>query len=103
MVFLGVYNIVRSAQTLLPPDVYSKDFLQEYLMARALLLGVNPYLPLSELAARFLGPLPVIVFPHPLAAPPPAAMLSIPLGLLGYKTGCNRLVLNRTNLLPRGH
>jgi len=85
MALLGIYNVTKSALKLLPPDVYSKDFLQEYLIGRALLSGINPYKPLTELAARLLGPLPVGIFPNPSPHPPPAALLSVPLGLLGYR------------------
>jgi hypothetical protein len=52
---LGVLNVGKAALKLLPPDVYSKDFLQEYLIARAVRNGVNPYLNLSDLAARYMG------------------------------------------------
>lgn len=43
-----------------------------------------PYLPLSELAARVLGLLPVPLMPHPTPHPPPVGLLSLLLGLLDY-------------------
>jgi hypothetical protein len=71
-------------RTLLPPLVYQKDFMQEYLLARAVLAGLPPYLPMPQLAARLLGPLPVPLMPQPTPHPPPVALLSLPYGLLGY-------------------
>jgi alpha-1,2-mannosyltransferase len=82
---LGVLNVGKAALKLLPPDVYSKDFLQEYLIARAVRNGVNPYLNLSDLAARYMGELPVEVFPHPSTCPPPVAVLAVPLSFLSYQ------------------
>jgi hypothetical protein len=49
---------------LIQPYVYHKDFKQEYFMARKLMDGVDPYLPLPELSAAYLGDLPRITLPH---------------------------------------
>lgn len=54
-------------------------------MARAVLARVNPYLPCTELAERFIGPLPNNIVLHPTPHPPPMAILSLPLGLLTYR------------------
>jgi hypothetical protein len=82
MGFLGLQYCVTS---LLRPYVYQKDFIQEYLLARAVLRGIDPYLPLPELALRFLGSLPNSVLQHPTPHPPPVAIISLPLGLLSYE------------------
>jgi len=84
-VILGIVGVRLSAQSLRPPYVYLKDFIQEYLLAKAVLNGVNPYLPLPELAARFIHPVPVLALHHPTPHPPPVAVLSLPLGLLSYE------------------
>ena len=54
-------------------------------MARAVLDGIDPYQPLPELAAGYLGSLPRITLPHPTPHPPPVALISLPLGLLSYE------------------
>jgi hypothetical protein len=64
--------------------VYQKDFMQEYLLARAVLAGADPYLPMPELGGRFLEPLPVELMSNPTPHPPPVALLSLPFGLLPY-------------------
>lgn len=84
LVAAGFYNLTISLKSLSPEFVYRKDIIQEYLMARAVLAGVNPYLPCPELAERFIGPLPNNIVLHPTPHPPPMAVLSLPLGLLTY-------------------
>ncbi|MDA8219581.1 MAG: glycosyltransferase family 87 protein [Dehalococcoidales bacterium] len=81
-VVISLYGAVVS---LFPPYVYLKDFIQEYLLARALLSGVDPYLQLPALTTLFLGPLPNLVFPHPSPHPPPVAVLCLPFALLDYR------------------
>ena len=56
---------------------YFKDILVEYLMAKAILSGINPYLPLNELAAQIIGP--IHFYPHPSPHPPFVALFSLPL------------------------
>jgi hypothetical protein len=85
IVFLALASLGSSARSLLGSNVYKKDFIQEYLLARAVLDGIDPYLPLPDLTLRVLGPLPNLVFQHPTPHPPPVAILSLPLGLLTYQ------------------
>jgi len=82
---IGLTSLRASALSLLPPLTYRKDFIQEYLLARAILEGVDPYTPLPELASQFMGPLPHAILPHPTPHPPPVAIISLPLGLLTYE------------------
>jgi len=82
--FLALASLWFSIQALFPPIAYKKDFLQEYLMARAVLNGVSPYLPLNELALTLMGDLPVPIFPHATPHPPPVVFVSLPFGLLTY-------------------
>lgn len=68
-----------------PPRVFLKDFTQEWLMARAVMEGVNPYLPLARLAEIFFSPAPHLIglgLPSP--HPPPAVLLALPFGLINY-------------------
>ncbi len=60
-----------------PSSYQERDVLQEYLMAKALISGVNPYLPLDQLAQMFIGKFPFL--PHPAPYPPFIAILSTPL------------------------
>src|SRR5687768_4451483 len=39
---------------LVPPLLYQVDFIQEYLLGRALLAGIDPYQPLPVLAAELM-------------------------------------------------
>jgi hypothetical protein len=67
-----------------PPHVYKKDILQEYLLAKAVLAGVDPYLPIPVLAQLFIGEVPVPLLPHPTPHPPPLAILCLPLAILPF-------------------
>ena len=67
------------------PHIFRKDFIEEFLISRAVLDGVNPYLPINKLADVFMGPLPFQVFQHPSPHPPPEALFCLPLGLLSYE------------------
>jgi len=67
------------------PWRYEKDFLQEYLFARAVLGQTAPYQPLDALAARFLPRLAIPMFPHPTPHPPPVIFVALPFGLLPYE------------------
>jgi hypothetical protein len=74
------------AETLWAPQMYRKDFLQEYVLARAIAEGANPYLPIPVLAHRFLGPLPVQIYSQPTPHPPTVGLLLLPLAFLDYPT-----------------
>ncbi|HET9217673.1 MAG TPA: glycosyltransferase family 87 protein [Terriglobia bacterium] len=81
----GLVHLLHIPESLKPPDVYRKDFIQEYLLGRAVMAGIDPYLPVATLAEKFMRDLPVPVFPHVTPHPPPVAVLSLPLGLLSYE------------------
>lgn len=82
---LGILSIWRLIQYFAPEYIYQKDFIQEYLLAKGVLSGTDPYAPLPDLAARFLGPLTNAVFLHPTPHPPAVGLLFSPLGLLSYQ------------------
>ena len=82
---LGLFSLALSMQSLLPQNIFRKDFIQEYLLAKAVLNGINPYTPLAELANRLIGPLPTLIFQHPSPHPPSVILLSLPLGWLTYQ------------------
>ncbi len=82
---LGILSIRRLIQYFSPEYIHQKDFIQEYLLAKAVLAGTDPYAPLPDLAARFLGPISTAVFLHPTPHPPAVGLLFSPLGLLSYQ------------------
>jgi len=82
---LGIVNIRNWWQSFSVPYIFKKDFIQEFLISKAVLGGVDPYLPLPVLAGRYMGSLPNLVFLHPTPHPPPVALLCLPLGWLSYE------------------
>ena len=62
--------------------VEARDFVQEYLLARAVLAGINPYLPQPDLAGQVFPEAAATVLPHPVPHPPFVALLVTPLGAL---------------------
>jgi hypothetical protein len=85
MAIMGLVALQVNLISLLRPHVYKKDFIQEYLLAKAVLDGVDPYLYLPDLTLRLVGPVPNLILQHPTPHPPPVALLSLPLGLLSYE------------------
>lgn len=79
---IGLFFTVRlfDPKRLDPP--LKSDFAQDYFLAKATLSGVNPYLPLNELGARF-GITDQLT--HPSAHPPSLAVLCLPLALLSFQ------------------
>ncbi|MBI1762438.1 MAG: DUF2029 domain-containing protein [Acidobacteria bacterium] len=83
---LNGLNGVRSALfSLFYPQVYRKDLVSGYLVAKALGHGVDPYLPLSELAVRFNLNSPAPIFPHPTPHTVAYGILMLPFSLLPYE------------------
>lgn len=73
----------RVWQSLSAPVMYWKDCISPYLMAKAILNGVNPYLPLPQLAAQWLNQ--ATPGDHPTPHPPFVGILGLPLGFLSYE------------------
>lgn len=87
LVVLGIFSIggVRfTIFTLLGENAYNKDFMQEYLLVKAMAARVDPYSPFEILARQFLGSHPLMILPHPIPHPPPVAVFSLPLAALSY-------------------
>ncbi len=86
----GVPSLQEPLAAVSPAYLYRenaiKDFAQEYLLARALADGTDPYLPIHVLAARYLGISLERTYPHPSPHPPPVAVLSLPLAAFDYPT-----------------
>jgi len=79
--FVGVFFLVFLFR---PHDPTKADFIQDYLMARAILDGRNPYSSLDVLGPEY--GFNVQLPSHPSPHPPTFAVLSVPLGLFSYRT-----------------
>jgi hypothetical protein len=85
MALCGVIELLNSLRSFSPELIYRKDFIQEYLLAKALLNDIEPYTLLPVLRDSLMGPFPLAIFPHPTPHPPPVAILSLPLAFLTYQ------------------
>jgi len=65
--------------------VYKKDLLSGYLLAKAMVTGVNPYLPLNELATLWLPEHNITDLTHPTPHPFAIGWLCLPLAWLRYE------------------
>jgi hypothetical protein len=83
-IFNGLFGLFALIISFSPDYIYKKDFAQEYLMAKAILNGVNPYLPVQELAQTWLSGTDYKAISHPSLHPPLVGLLCLPLGLLSY-------------------
>ncbi len=84
IILVGSHRFVQCLDSFSPKYIYKKDFIQEYLMAKAVLAGVDPYLPCPDLATQFFGLVPDNIVNHPTPHPPPIAVFFMPFGLLSY-------------------
>ncbi len=71
---VGIVNMRNWWRSFSVPYIFQKDIIQEFLISKAVLGGVDPYLPLSILADRYTVPLPNLFFQHPSPHPPPVAL-----------------------------
>lgn len=85
----AIYNSIFVILSLLPQYIFQRDFLQEYLIARAALIGENPYLSITDLTYKFFGPINTPLLAHPTPHPPPVVLISLPFGFLPYTIAAN--------------
>ena len=83
---LGIVSLKLPLESLLPQYAFRKDFVQEYVLARAVAERADPYVPIARLVAEYLGVVPEAVFPHPTPHPPTVGLLFLPLALTDYNT-----------------
>ena len=89
------------AKSLRHPWIYKKDFLQGYLIAKALQTGVNPYLPVPELVERWMPENNHTGIKHPTPHPIAIGWLCYPFAWMTYETavwlwlGCELIFLWR--------
>ncbi len=50
----GVLSLMTNIYWLVSDYVYAKDFIQEYLLAMAIVRGDNPYLPIDQLSQLYI-------------------------------------------------
>jgi hypothetical protein len=79
----GFSGFQWALKSLSPENVAPRDFLAEYLIARALLAGVNPYQSLPDLNKQFQAGDSVL--PHPSPHTPSLAIFFSPLALFSYE------------------
>ena len=83
VILMGIARIRITLLLLaLPENFQERDILQIYLMAKGLISGLNPYLPLNVLTEIYIGPF--TYFPHPAPYPPFNAVLFTPLLAFNY-------------------
>jgi len=77
LVLMGLARLRLILMLLATPTSYTnRDIVQEYLMAKAVISGINPYQPLNGLMQIFIGNYPY--FPHQAPYPPFVAIMFIP-------------------------
>ena len=81
----GLVGGKRIVESFFGLEIYKKDFIQEYLMGKAILSGVSPYLSVVELAARWLPEAGYDRLRHPTPHPPLVGLLGVPFALLEYR------------------
>jgi hypothetical protein len=89
LLVVGSLGQVQSiARSLGGDELYSrKDIIQDWLLAKAILTGGNPYLPIQDLAQQYLGPIPTVQDgAHPTPHPPTAGLILIPMAFFQYST-----------------
>ena len=81
----GTIATFREFYSALDPSLSPRrDFIQEFLLAKAAVLGVDPYISLEVLAQKMLSFPIERIFPHPCPHPPGLLIVLLPLGFLSY-------------------
>jgi hypothetical protein len=84
-VLYGLVGIGRIVESFLQPDLYKKDFISPYLLAKAMIQGGDPYLPLPELARIWMSYANYTALDHPTPHPPVFGLFAVPFALLSYE------------------
>ncbi len=97
---LGAAGVGRmTAESLQPDEIYRKDFISPYLMARAIAVGDDPYKPLSTLIAQYLPEAPPSPFNFQTPHTPALGLLCLPLTLLSYRNAAILWLVLQASLL----
>lgn len=84
-VFTALLSLKRVLVSVTTLWLYKKDILSGYLLAKAMVAGVNPYLPLTELANLWLPEHNITDLNHPTPHPFAIGWLCLPLAWLPYE------------------
>jgi hypothetical protein len=109
---LGILRLRLNLLLLGVPDTYLvRDSLTYFLMAKAIIAGESPYLPLNDLASKFIGS--PQFYQHPGLTPPFGSLIILPLGLFSaekayiawfcFELICLALVAILLTVLWKGH
>lgn len=85
LVINSLVGLIRIYSSFTFPNLQMKDFIQEFLMAKALLNGEGMYESIPELSRRWIGDELVTTLNHPTPHPPVLGILSLPFGFVSYK------------------
>ncbi len=67
-------------------NIFYKDFIQDWLLGKAIVVGIDPYLSIHDLAVRLIGNVHQIQGGiHPTPHPPTAGLFLTPLSCLAYR------------------
>ena len=81
----SLFGFKYVSQSFDSPWIYKKDFLQGYLIAKALQAGVDPYLPVPELAQRWMPTTNLTTLKHPTPHTLAIGWLCYPFAWLPYE------------------
>lgn len=84
-VFTALLSVKRGLVSVTTLWLYKKDILSGYLLAKAMVAGINPYLPLTELANLWLPAHNITDLNHPTPHPFAIGWLCLPLAWLSYE------------------
>src|SRR5512143_3838527 len=73
----GIAHMLMWWQSFNIPNLFRKDILQQFLITKSVLGGVDPYLSMQISTDRSTGPSPLLLFPRPTPHLPPLALLSL--------------------------
>ncbi len=83
-VLSGLVAGKRLVESFARDEIHRRDFIQEYVFAKAVLAGDDPYLKMPTMVKRYFDPAPEVNWGHPAPHTPVTAVLSIPLAWLDY-------------------
>jgi hypothetical protein len=83
--FVSLVRLLNAISYLSGNQVYKKDFLQLYVLSRAVSERINPYMDMPALVSRYVG-ISSSLFPHATPYPPSVGIIFLPLSLFSYET-----------------
>jgi Glycosyltransferase family 87 len=84
LALLALLTFSQAHDGITPEIALNRDFGQDYLMARALVDGIDPYAPVRALAEHYVQPTGFLARTTPAPHPPSMAVLTLPFLALDY-------------------